>query len=141
MNVKPIDQVVDKWKRRVAVAGPDYEYGIKNPKRPWAASAIAAEDLQAEGSRRAIDDKMYVKGIKRVGDEKWREMAEKKGPNRFREGVNLAEPYYREGVEPYLNALSRLELPGPWPKGDPRNITERVGLIASTLHELKVSGA
>ena len=140
MDVKPIDQVVDKWRRRVAVAGPDYEYGIRNPKRPWAASAIAAEDLQAEGIRNAIENKMYVKGIKRVGDEKWRDMAEKKGPRRFREGVDLALDYYREGVEPYLDALRRLVLPGPWPAGDPRNVSERVGLIASTLHDLKVSG-
>ncbi len=138
MDVKPIDQVVDKWKRRVDVAGPDYEYGIANPKRPWAASAIAAEELQAEASRRAIDNKMYVKGIKRVGDEKWRDMAQKKGPNRFREGVGLALEYYREGIAPYLAALERLELPGPWAAGDPRNVTERVGLIAKTLHALKI---
>ncbi len=141
MEVKPIDAVVDKWKRRVDVAGPDYEYGIRNPKKPWAAAAIAAEALQEEGVRAAIADKMYVKGIKRVGDEKWRDMAEKKGPRRFREGVGLALDYYREGIAPYLEALRRLELPGPFPKGDPRNVTERVGLIASTLHELKVAGS
>lgn len=131
-NIKPIEQSSEKWVRKASVAGADYEAGVKNPRRPWATSAIAASANYKQGVIAAANAGRYEAGVKAVGDEKWKRNSSAKGPNRFAEGVSLAKEEWQKGFRPYQDALSALKLPSKGPKGSAQNL-QRVASVAQTL--------
>jgi len=59
-----------------------------------------------------------------------------KGPQRFAEGVQLAEGEWQKGFGPYHTAISNLSLPARGPAGSPANL-QRVAAIATTLRAVK----
>ena len=59
-----------------------------------------------------------------------------KGPARFAQGVQIAQPAYQEGVAKYLQVISATALPPRGPKGDPRNL-QRVSVLATALRKAK----
>jgi len=134
--IKPLDQSSDKWVRRAGAAGPDYLLGIQNPKKPWASAANEAEPNYKAGVIAAANRGAYGAGIKSAGDEKWRNMALKKGPGRFAEGVAIGKDDWGKGFSPYQSAIAALTLPPRGPKGAVQNI-QRVSAIATALRALK----
>jgi len=136
-EIKSLSAIQEKWTRVTPGRVADYTLGIKNPKRSWESEASAAEDRYKAGVDAAATKGMYGKGIKAAGDKKWEEMALKKGPGRFSEGVYIAGPAYEKGFSKYHDAIERVTLPPKFPKGDPRNY-ERVRAIGTALHDEKV---
>lgn len=134
VQTKPIDQVVEKWKRKVSGAQSDYVQGIKNPREDWETATKAAEQRYKEGVTRAAAEGRFGKGVATAGTEKWKKGATEKGPARWAEGVNAAEDEYRGGMTEVLNVIQGTNLPPRGAKGDPRNY-ERTKAIGQRLHD------
>jgi hypothetical protein len=129
-----------RWARKAAASGQDYTEGIADPRADWADQTLAAKAAFTQGVQQAIARDGWAKGVSKAGTERWRKRAGQVGPGRFSEGVGLGQGDYAEGVAPYLSKIEQLTLPARGPKGDPRNI-QRVAVIATALHELKVGAA
>ena len=134
--IKPIEQATDKWVRRASVAGPDYENGVRNPRRGWAEASKAAEKNYQAGVTAAAARGAFGKGVSAAGEEKWKSNALKKGPGRFAEGVSIGRDEWAKGFGPYHAAINAISLPERGPKGDAKNI-QRVAAIATALRNLK----
>ena len=133
VETKPIDLVVNKWKRKVEGAQQDYTDGVNNPKKDWATETTKAESRYREGVTRAAAEGRFARGVSRAGTDKWKKKATTVGPRRWTEGVGAAEDEYRSGMGEVLNTIQSVSLPARGPKGDPRNY-ERVKAIGTALH-------
>lgn len=134
VKTKSLDQVVNKWTRKVSGAGEDYRAGIENPREDWATATKAAEDRYREGVTRAAQEGRFGKGVSKAGTDKWRTGASEKGPGRWREGVSAATDEYRSGMGEVLDTIGGVTLPPRGASGDPRNY-ERVKAIGQKLHD------
>ena len=137
-NIKPMDRITETWKRRSDASTPDYEAGIINPRRDWAASAKAAEDNYNKGVTAAIARKAFGKGVTKAGTEHWQRNALEKGVVRWAQGIGMAKEAYVKGFEPFHRVIQNTTLPPRGPKGDPNNI-ERVRVMADALHKAKLA--
>jgi hypothetical protein len=129
----------DKWARRAAVAGPDYLAGVQAPRRPWAATTVAAAASWGAGVQAAVAAKSFERGVGAAGDAKWQAKAAGKGAQRFGPGVADAQPDYQKGVQPYFDVIANVQLTARGPKGSPQNLN-RVAQIANALHAKKMAG-
>jgi len=134
--IKPIDQAAGKWTRRAQVAGQDYSNGVANPRRAWDTASIAADANYRQAVTQAASQGRYASGVRAAGAEKWRMGATQKGPQRFAEGVQLAEGAWQQGFAPYHQAISSLTLPPRGPAGSPQNL-QRVQAVATALRQVK----
>lgn len=139
MEIKPLAQIADKWVSRAAVSGQAYTDGVTSPRRPWAASAAAADDARKAGLAQADAADSFRKGVTAAGDAKWSSRARALGPARFTQGVGVAKPEFQSGFTKYHGVISSLVLPPRGAKGSPENIN-RVSVLAAALHSAKVSG-
>lgn len=141
-NIKAIDQSSDKWARRSAVAGVDYQSGVANPRRPWAEASLAAAANYRAGVTQAANAGRFEAGIKSSGEDKWKQRSVRVGPGRFAEGVAVAKPDWEAGFRPYQEALAAITLPQRGPKGSPANLqrVQAVSTALRTLFERKASG-
>jgi len=112
-----IARTKDKYLRRVRVAGPDYEAGIKAPKISWEAAAVAAKGTFRTAITAPEIPDLFEKGIKRAGDAKWSKMAIDKGIARFAPGVELSVPYYEERMTDILAVIEKTDVPVRGPRG------------------------
>lgn len=135
-EIKDVGRIAAKWARVAPQRTQDYTDGVNAPRRDWAASASAAQDTHTAAMQRAATQKSYGRGVRAAGTAKWQQRALAKGPNRYAEGVAIAEPDFRQGFAPYAETIARTTLPPRFPKGDPRNL-ERVKAIATALHMKK----
>lgn len=138
-NMKDVSQSADKWQRRAAVAGPDYQAGVQSPRRSWAEAATAADQSYRQAVTAAAAAGSYGKGVQRAGDARWRDGAISKGPSRFAEGVGLAVGAWQSGFQPYAEAIKRIQLPPRGPAGSPANL-QRVAVVATALRQVKTGG-
>lgn len=134
--IKPIDVSSDKWVRRAAVAAPDYQNGVQNPRRPWATAAAEGEANYKAGVVAAANAGRYGIGVKAAGNDKWQSGAMKKGPGRFTEGVAMARDDWGKGFAPYQAAIGGLVLPPRGVRGSPQNI-QRVSAVATALRTVR----
>jgi hypothetical protein len=131
-KTKGVANVVDKWQRRAAVAGPDYMAGIDNPRVPWDQAAKAAEGNYKAGVTAAANAGRFGQGIARVGAQAWSEGAKKKGTGRFAEGVSLSGGKFQDRINTVLTTIEGITLPPRGPKGSPQNLN-RVAPIGAAL--------
>lgn len=134
-NIKAIEQSSDKWSRRSAVAAPDYQEGVANPRRPWAESTLAAEANYKTGVVQAANAGRFGQGVRAAGNERWRNKSMAVGPGRFAEGVQVAKPDWETGFKPYHQTIAALTMPPRGPKGSPANL-QRVQAIATALRSV-----
>jgi len=135
--IKPIAAIKEKWGRVTPTRQQDYTLGIRNPRRPWEESTIAAAPAYEAGILEAIADNRFEAGVARTGDEGWRRKTLEKGPMRWAQGVQLSEDDYGRGFAPYRDLIESIVLPPRGPRGSPQNI-ERVRIIADALHALRL---
>jgi hypothetical protein len=136
VNIRPIDQIVNKWQNRASGAATDYEAGVRQPMSDWATNAAAAEQNYQQGINAAIARKAFSKGIREAGTEKWQRKAIQKGAARYSQGVSMGVQEYSEGFKAVHDTLSRLTLPARGAKGDPKNL-ERVRAVVNALRQMK----
>src|SRR5262245_41251170 len=121
-KVKPIGDVASKWGRRASSAGPEYEQGVRNPRGDWAAASTAAKAAWQQGVTAAAGRDAFAKGVTAAGNQRWQDKAISKGPARFADGVSKGEADYSKNVAPYLDAISRTDLPPRGPAGSEANL-------------------
>lgn len=128
-----------KWARRAASASGEYADGVANTTRSWAGNTKAAEKNFEAGVAAAISRKAFGRGVDKAGDAKWKKGATEKGPTRFSQGVSVAEADYAGGVAPFLELISRTNLPERGPVGSDMNF-QRVSVLGKALRALKTGG-
>jgi len=132
-KIKSAAEIAEKWGRVTPERTPDYEAGIKSPKKDWATATKAAEGAYKEGVTKAAAEGRFGKGVTKAGTSKWQEKSLQVGPARYGQGVLVAKPEYEKGFAPYRDVIEKTTLPPRFAKGDPRNI-ERVKSMAAALH-------
>lgn len=133
--VPTVSRVAAKWARRAASAGQEYSEGVTMTPKSWAGAAKAAENNYKQGVTAAANAGRFGRGIDKAGDAKWKKNATEKGPARFAQGVSVAEGDYSAQVAPYLEAISRTDLPARGPRGSEANY-QRVAAIGKALNQL-----
>lgn len=136
-RVRSLDRAADAWERRSRASTPDYEEGVKNPRRDWADETAAAENNYNTGVQSAISRGAFGSGVRAAGTNKWQKRALTIGKARWAEGVRASMEAYKTGFAPYRNVLENLDLPERGPKGDPANI-DRVRAVTEALHNEKL---
>jgi len=132
-KVRPVPDAKDKFVRRVSVAGPDYEKGVKNPLRDWLTEFTDALEKMSEGIKEAIEEGRVEKGAARRGTGFWKERASRKGPPRWRDETPKAGDTWAKEWSPFRDAIEATPLEKKKRKGDPANIDNRVKPIVSAL--------
>lgn len=138
MEIKSLTSVANKWKNITSQRSPEYEQGVRSPRRDWATSTEAARDNYNEGVTLAITQDRFTKGVRKAGTATWSRGAIEKGVSRFASGVRVAEAKYREGFQPYHDVISQITLSPRYPRGDVRNY-QRVQELGQALHDAKVN--
>ena len=134
--IKQMSAIAEKWARVTPMRAPDYEAGINNPKADWANQTKASNTAWKDGITKAVQNDTFLKGVTRVGTEKWQRKASEVGPARFSQGVQVARPDYEKGFSPYRDVIERTAIPPRFAKADPRNI-ERVRVMSAALAAAK----
>jgi len=137
MDIKALADIVGKWTARVAISAPEYEAGVRSPKRDWAGSAMGANDSWKAGVQDAIARNAFFAGVRAAGTPKWQERTLTIGVPRWIPGVAAAGPQYEKGFAPFHSALAALALPMRYARGDARNY-ERVKKIGDALHKIRL---
>lgn len=122
MRVRSAQESAAKFKTRAAGAQNDYAAGVKGAGARWSEGAQAAEDSWAAGTQEAISQKRFGKGVRKAGAGKYEKNATELGPQRFAQGVNLAENAYASGVAPFVQAMSSATLPPKGARGSAQNM-------------------
>jgi len=138
-DIRDISKIAGKYREVTPARAPQYEAGVKDPKKDWASETKAAEGNYEEGVKAAMTRKAFGKGVTKAGTETWVEGAVSKGVSRYGPGVTAGADKYAENFGPYAETIKATTLPKRYPKGDPRNI-ERVKAIASALRAKKERG-
>jgi len=139
VKTKDIKYVVDKWHRRASAATSDYEYGVKNTDKDWAANLKARKNAILQAIQQAFADGRFERGIDEVGHEGWKKATLEKGVARYTSGIEAGKSKYEAKMSKVLDIIRSVELPEKGPRGDPRN-WERSKVLGMRLHEAKVKG-
>ena len=131
-SIISLDRIVEKWVRRAGQAGPDYEQGIKAPRRDWAQSAQAAEQNYRDAVTRAAQEGRFGRGVGRVGTPKWQRRSLELGTVRFGPGVAAAADDFSRGFAPIREAIAAVQLPPRRPRRDPANL-QRVNAMVTAI--------
>jgi hypothetical protein len=132
MDVKDMSAIQDKFVRRTAQAGPDYESGVRQPRRDWAQATKAAEANYEQGVQAAISKKRFGSGVAKAGTGKYQKGAIEKGVARYPAGVSAGASDYASGFEPYRAALQSTTLPPRKARRDPSNL-QRVQTVVNAM--------
>ena len=119
IRIKDISTLKDKYTTNGASASAQKAYGdgVAAPRRPQAASALAAATLYEAATQEAIADKRYEKGVAKAGEAKWQENASKKGKARLASGVQGGADDWATNTKPILDAMIIVNLPPRGVKG------------------------
>lgn len=133
-----IERTLSKYVARAGVAGPDYEKGVKAPKRPWAESAAGAKDTYRAAITEADIPDRFARGITKAGNEKWSKMAVAKGVARFAAGVDAGKEEYKSSMSEVLSTIEGITLKDRGPRGSATNY-DRVKAIGDALHAARLA--
>lgn len=133
-QVRNKGNVGDKWSRNAQNATPNYESGVRSPRRSWANSAKAAEKNYQTAVVEAAGKGNYGKGIDKAGDSAWAQGTQQKGVQRYGAGVAVSQNRYESAVAPFLQVIESTSLPPRGPKGSPANF-QRVSVMAEALRK------
>lgn len=135
--VKSRERTKAKWARVTSGAGEEYREGVTNPKKDWAKETSNANAAYKAGIAASVAADSFKKGVERAGTSAWQKGAIEKGPDRFAQGVALAEEKYADGFEPYRKVIESTTLPPRGRRGDPNNMQRSIQM-AKALHEKRV---
>jgi len=137
MDIKSMADISKKWTTVTPGRSSDYQDGVTNPRKSWAANTKSSEANYEAGVQASIAKKSFGKGVDATGDAGWKAGATTKGVTRWGPGVAMSGDKYSKGYTPYQAELASLTLPPKGAKGDPRNY-QRVQAVGDALHALKV---
>lgn len=139
-EIAGVDVIAGKWARVTPTRTADYEEGVRNPRKDWQRTTLAATDAWKAGVQESITKGTWAKGVSRAGAAGWQAGAIEKGVPRWGPGVQVAEPKYAAGFAPYRAAIAAVTLPPRFARRDPRNMA-RVTAIVDALVKAKMAQA
>lgn len=134
--IRSATDIARKWAEVTPGRAAQYEQGVRNPVRDYAANAAAAAPAYAAGVQAAIQNNRFARGVQRAGNQKWQDRAAKLGPQRYGPGVQAAQSDYESGFAPYREAIQGVTLPPRGPRRAPQNL-QRVNAIVAALSARK----
>jgi hypothetical protein len=134
--VKSVNAAAEKWSRRASSASDEYKRGVESTQADWERATTAAKDAWKQGINDASARGAFEKGVAQAGNQRWKDMASKKGPSRFSEGVAVGQQDYQTGVAPFLELIGRTDLPARGATGSEGNYN-RVAVLGKALRALK----
>ena len=137
INIKPLATIVSKYVTRASAAGQAYTDGVANPRQDWAQATSAGAQSWGAGVQQAITDGRFTKGVQTAGTAKWQQRASTVGAQRYPGGITAGQQSYSNGIQPYLQLLSTLNLQPRLPKGDPGNL-QRVSQVTTAERALSL---
>ena len=135
IQVKDINSIAQKFVTRAGAAANDYKAGVMNPRTDQAQAAEAAQPTWAAAVQDAAARGAFAKGVARAGTAKWQSRASTIGVQRYPQGVQAAQAAYAQGEQPYLAAISSLNLP---PRGVKGTNVGRVQAVVDALRKVKL---
>jgi len=120
-GIKSIGGSQERWENRSFNAAQDYVEGAKNPKRPWAQSAIAAEANYKSQVIAAANAGRYGKMVAKAGDAAWNNGIDRKGLANYQTGVTGQGSAWATGFSPYQAAYQSFQLGPRGPSNSPAN--------------------
>ena len=137
MNIKPLDQIAEKYTSVTPGRASFYASGVANPKADWETNTKAAAGNWASGVQAAIGKQLFAKGVTSAGTGKWQKKATTIGVDRWGAGVSAAGDDYKNGFSKYHGVLTSLKTTPRKETGNPANYTI-VQQIGDALHKAKV---
>jgi len=135
MKVKSSEDASRNYKESIPKVAEKYKRGVQGT-AGWQDAAKRGQGLYVEKMQDPEVLSRREKGLDAVSDEEWKRAAADKGTARIGQGMAAGADKQRRNAAPYLDTLRGLELPER--TSDPMtNVTNRVGLIATTLHNQK----
>lgn len=76
-----------KYEKRATIARPEYEAGVKNPKRDPIEAAIAQKETMVAKLTEVLAGNKWENALRFVGQSGWQKAALEKGASRYPEGI------------------------------------------------------
>lgn len=137
IRIKDTGLLAKKFVQRAQQAQGEYSDGVKVAGADWEANTKAGEDNYKSAVVTAANEGRFGKGVAKAGAAKYTLRASTLGPQRYGQGVAVAEGDWSKGVQPHLQMMAGLTLPPRRPKGDPANHL-RAQALAQANHNLRV---
>lgn len=138
---RTIQQAVANLEASIPVIQSRYEQGIEQADWQTAASSQAAERNYAAGVQAAVAAGSRAAGVRRVGNQAWRDRAMNIGAQRISEGVRSGLQRYQENFSPVLDAINNAVRQLPARSTDPvQNVTQRVVPVVRAAHAARRRG-
>jgi hypothetical protein len=137
VKIKNLEQAKKVFKKRVEGAGPEYEFGIANPRERWDVGYEGAWERIKEGIREALEKALPLGGVKRKGHAFWQSRTLRKGPSRWKDETPKSDISWFDGFKVFADILASLVLEAKRRKGDPANIDNRVKPVVFALRKRK----
>lgn len=137
MEIKPLDQIAEKYGRVTPQRAEDYRMGVSNPKKDWETGAKAGAANWASGVQAAIGKQSFSKGVSAAGSGKWSRKATTIGVDRWGAGVSAGVDDYKSGFSKFHSVLSSLKTTPRKETGNPANY-QIVAQIGEALRRAKV---
>ncbi len=136
-EIRPLEIIAQKWGTVTPQRQEQYKQGVMNPRRDWARAAAAADPAYRAGVTAAAGAGRFASGVNRAGTAKWSDRAQRKGPGRFAEGVQIGQSDYQAGFAPYHQVIASVNPPPRQSTGNPANIN-RVTAFSNALFQRRV---
>jgi hypothetical protein len=107
MANKTAAQITDKYKRKMAASGPDYQAGVQNPSRPWEDATIKGADRWNVGVQQAISQGSFASGVRGKGD-KWTRKVTTVGVQRYSAAAEVAATEYGAVAQKIIDITSQV---------------------------------
>ena len=130
--IRDASSIGKKWAEVTPGRAAQYEQGVKNPVRDYAANAQAAAPAYNAGVQASIARGGFQKGVAKAGNAKWQDRAAKLGPARYGPGVQAAVGDFDAGFAPYREAIAGVALPPRGPRRSPQNL-QRVNAMVQAI--------
>jgi hypothetical protein len=130
--IRSASDISKKWAEVTPGRSTQYEQGVRNPVRDYAANAQAGSEAWKAGVQAAVARDGFKKGVAKVGTAKWQDRSIKLGPSRYGPGVQAAQGDYESGFAPYREAIAGVALPPRGPRRSPQNL-QRVNAMVTAI--------
>jgi hypothetical protein len=140
VDVKDMSKIQEKFVRRTAAAGADYQAGVQSPRRDWATATKAAEANYEQGVQASIAKKRFGIGVAAAGTARFVRGATEKGVARYPAGVAAGAGDYAAGFEPFRSALAATTLPPRKARRDPSNLMRVNAVVAAMIRTAESKG-
>lgn len=136
VNVSDLGSSAEKFERRAANAGQDYQSGVQQVSDSEQQSAtLDAADNWEQGINDAIAEGRFESGVQNP-NKSWQTASLETGASRFTQGASQAGDTWQQGFSPFADTLEGLNLQPRGPRGSSANF-ERSRQVGEALHNAR----